>query len=153
MAIAKSKKAAVTQNYGTGRRKSSAARVFLRKGTGKITVNGRALEDYFGRKTHQIIVCQPLELLGIRDKFDLLVTVDGGGHTGQAGAIRLGLARALIEHDEAGVVKGASDEAANENSFRKQLRVAGYVTRDARCVERKKVGLVGARKAKQFSKR
>lgn len=151
MAIAKSKKAAVIQNYGTGRRKSSVARVFLRKGTGKITINGRTLEDYFGRRTHQIIVCQPLELLDLRDKFDLLVTVDGGGHTGQAGAIRLGLARALMEHDEAGSTPVAGE--VNENSFRKQLRGAGYVTRDARCVERKKVGLVGARKAKQFSKR
>ena len=96
MAIAKSKKAAVTQNYGTGRRKSSVARVFLKKGTGQIMINGRSLDNYFGRKTHRIIVCQPLELLGIREKFDLSVTAEGGGHTGQAGAIRLAIARALI---------------------------------------------------------
>lgn len=152
MAIAKSKKSAVKQNYGTGRRKSSVARAFLTKGTGKMTINGETLEKYFGRKTHRIIVCQPFELLNLGDKFDAKITVDGGGHTGQAGAIRLAITRALIEYDLAdnGAVAG---EAANENSFKKQLRAAGYATRDARCVERKKVGLVGARKAKQFSKR
>ncbi|MCD6048064.1 MAG: ribosomal protein [Gammaproteobacteria bacterium] len=153
MAIAKSKKSAVKQNYGTGRRKSSIARAFLSKGTGNITVNGVSLEQYFGRKTHRIIACQPLELLNLSDNFDIKVTVVGGGHTGQAGAIRLAITRALIEYDLADAGNVAGDEAANENSFKKQLRAAGYVTRDARRVERKKVGLVGARKAKQFSKR
>lgn len=153
MAIAKSKKSAAKQNYGTGRRKASVARAFLTKGKGEFLVNGRPLDVYFGRKTHRIIASQPLELLDIRDKFDMNVTVVGGGHTGQAGAIRLAITRALIEFDEAGVTHVPGEEAANENSFRRQLRAAGYVTRDARKVERKKVGLVGARKAKQFSKR
>lgn len=152
MAIAKSKKASLVQNYGTGRRKSSVARVFLRKGQGKMTINGRSLSEYFGRKTHQIIACQPLDLLGLSDQFDVLATVDGGGHTGQAGAIRLGLTRALIELDEAGTSHVPGEEA-NENSYRRQLRRAGYVSRDARVVERKKVGQPKARKKKQFSKR
>ncbi len=153
MAIAKSKKAAVKQNYGTGRRKSSSARAFLKKGNGNIMVNDKPLEEYFGRKTHRIIVCQPLDLLNLRDKFNVKVTVNGGGHTGQAGAIRLAITRALIEYDEAGITTVPGEEAANENSFRKQLRAVGYVTRDARRVERKKVGLHGARKGTQYSKR
>jgi len=129
---------AIQQNYGTGRRKSSTARVFLRKGKGAITVNGRPLDEFFGRETSRMIVRQPLELIEATDKFDVLVTVAGGGITGQAGAIRLGIARALIEYDE---------------SLKSQLRKAGFVTRDAREVERKKVGLHKARRATQFSKR
>ena len=129
---------AITQNYGTGRRKSSAARVFLRKGSGAITVNGKSLDDFFGRETSRMIVRQPLELTQNQDKFDVLVTVEGGGMTGQAGAIRLGIARALVEYDEA---------------LKSPLRRAGFMTRDAREVERKKVGLHKARRATQFSKR
>ncbi|WP_199100381.1 30S ribosomal protein S9 [Dyella sp. ASV21] len=129
---------AIQQNYGTGRRKTSAARVFLRKGKGEITVNGKSLEQFFGRETSRMIVRQPLELIEATDKFDVKVTVAGGGITGQAGAIRLGIARALIEYDE---------------SLKSPLRKAGFVTRDAREVERKKVGLHKARRATQFSKR
>jgi small subunit ribosomal protein S9 len=129
---------AIQQNYGTGRRKSSTARVFLRKGSGAITVNGRPLDQYFGRETARMIVRQPLELTQMSDTFDILVTADGGGTTGQAGAIRLGIARALVEYDE---------------SLRSPLRRAGFMTRDAREVERKKVGLHKARRATQFSKR
>ena len=129
---------AIQQNYGTGRRKTSAARVFLRKGNGQIEVNGKSLDDFFGRETSRMIVRQPLELIEATDKFDVNVTVAGGGITGQAGAIRLGIARALIEYDE---------------SLKSQLRKAGFVTRDAREVERKKVGLHKARRATQFSKR
>ncbi|PJE78533.1 30S ribosomal protein S9 [invertebrate metagenome] len=128
----------VTQNYGTGRRKSSTARVFLRAGTGNITINGRTLEDYFGRETARMIVRQPLELTETTEKFDLKITVAGGGGSGQAGAIRHGIARALVDYNEL---------------FRSPLRKAGYVTRDARAVERKKVGLRKARKRPQFSKR
>ncbi|GIX38180.1 MAG: 30S ribosomal protein S9 [Silanimonas sp.] len=129
---------ALQQNYGTGRRKSSTARVFLRKGTGNITVNGRPLDQFFGRETSRMIVRQPLELTKTTDQFDILVTVEGGGITGQAGAIRLGLARALVEYNEA---------------LKPELRRAGFMTRDAREVERKKVGLHKARRATQFSKR
>jgi len=129
---------AIQQNYGTGRRKTSAARVFLRKGKGDIVVNGKPLDQFFGRETSRMIVRQPLELIEATDKFDVLVTVAGGGITGQAGAIRLGIARALIEYD---------------GSLKSQLRKAGFVTRDAREVERKKVGLHKARRATQFSKR
>jgi small subunit ribosomal protein S9 len=129
---------AIQQNYGTGRRKSSAARVFLRKGNGAITVNGKPLDEFFGRKTSSMIVRQPLELTEMTDKFDIKVTVTGGGMTGQAGAIRLGIARALVEYDE---------------SLKTELRKAGFMTRDAREVERKKVGLHKARRATQFSKR
>ena len=128
----------IQQNYGTGRRKTSAARVFLRKGNGAIEVNGKTLEAFFGRETSRMIVRQPLELTQSADKFDIKVTVAGGGITGQAGAIRLGIARALIEYDE---------------SLKSALRKAGFVTRDAREVERKKVGLHKARRATQFSKR
>ena len=129
---------ATEQFYGTGRRKTSSARVFLRKGSGQITVNRKPLEEFFGRKTAQMIVRQPLELVELSDKFDVNVTVSGGGTTGQAGAIRLGLSRALMEYDE---------------NLRPDLRRAGFVTRDARAVERKKIGLHKARKATQYSKR
>lgn len=129
---------ALQQNYGTGRRKSSTARVFLRKGTGTITVNGRPLDEFFGRETARMIVRQPLELTQSLDKFDIVATASGGGTTGQAGAIRLGIARALVEYDE---------------SLKAELRKAGFMTRDAREVERKKVGLHKARRATQFSKR
>ena len=129
---------AISQNYGTGRRKSSAARVFLRPGKGSITVNEKPLDEFFGRETARMIVRQPLETLKMTDKFDVLVTVAGGGVTGQAGAIRLGISRALVEYDE---------------SLKPTLRKAGFMTRDAREVERKKVGLHGARRRKQFSKR
>ena len=128
----------IQQNYGTGRRKTSAARVFLRKGNGQIVVNGKSLEQFFGRETSCMIVRQPLELTDNTSKFDILVTVAGGGITGQAGAIRLGIARALIEYDE---------------TLKSPLRKAGFVTSDAREVERKKVGLHKARRATQFSKR
>ena len=127
-----------THFYGTGRRKSSTARVFMRPGSGSITVNKRPLDTFFGRKTAQMIVRQPLELMNLVDTFDITVTVAGGGTTGQAGAIRHGLTRALMEYDE---------------SLRPQLRKAGFVTRDSREVERKKVGLRKARKKPQFSKR
>ena len=127
-----------TQYYGTGRRKTSTARVFLKSGTGNITVNNRPLDTFFGRKTAQMIVRQPLELTKLGDKFNVNVTVKGGGTTGQAGAIRHGLTRALMQYDE---------------SLRPALRKAGYVTRDAREVERKKVGLRKARRSTQYSKR
>ena len=129
---------ALQQNYGTGRRKSSAARVFLRPGKGEITVNGKTLDNFFGRETARMIVRQPLELTKTVEQFDILVTADGGGTTGQAGAIRLGIARALVEYDE---------------TLKTTLRRAGFMTRDAREVERKKVGLHKARRATQFSKR
>ena len=129
---------AISQNYGTGRRKSSAARVFLRPGKGSITVNEKPLDEFFGRETARMIVRQPLETLKMTDKFDVLVTVAGGGVTGQAGAIRLGISRALVEYDE---------------SLKPTLRKAGFMTRDAREVERKNVGLHKARRATQFSKR
>jgi small subunit ribosomal protein S9 len=129
---------ALQQNYGTGRRKSSAARVFLRPGKGTITINDKTIEQFFGRETSRMIVRQPLEAVKMTDKFDVLVTVEGGGMTGQAGAIRMGLSRALVEYDE---------------TLKTTLRKAGFMTRDAREVERKKVGLHKARRATQFSKR
>ena len=129
---------AISQNYGTGRRKSSAARVFLRPGKGSITVNEKPLDQFFGRETARMIVRQPLDATKMHDKFDILVTVAGGGITGQAGAIRLGIARALVEYDD---------------TLKPELRKAGFMTRDAREVERKKVGLHKARRATQFSKR
>mgnify|MGYP002632452694 FL=1 len=128
----------VSQYYGTGRRKTSTARVFLKSGGGQITVNKRPLDQYFGREVARMIVRQPLELVELAEKFDVNVTVSGGGSFGQAGAIRHGITRALMEYDE---------------SLRPSLRQAGYVTRDAREVERKKVGLRKARKKPQFSKR
>ena len=128
-----------TQNhYGTGRRKSSAARVSLKLGKGAITVNGRPLDEFFGRKTGVMIVRQPLELVQMTDRFDINVLVEGGGITGQAGAIRHGITRALIDFD---------------SELRKPLRAAGFVTRDAREVERKKVGRRKARRGPQYSKR
>ena len=127
-----------TQFYGTGRRKTSTARVFMKPGSGSITVNDKPLDAFFGRKTAQMIVRQPLELMQVTDRFDVNVTVKGGGTTGQAGAIRHGLTRALMQYDE---------------SLRPALRKAGFVTRDAREVERKKVGLRKARRATQYSKR
>lgn len=127
-----------TQYYGTGRRKTSTARVFLKAGSGEITINKRSIDEYFGREVARMIVKQPLELVEMSEKFDLNVTVAGGGSFGQAGAIRHGITRALMEYDE---------------GLRGQLRAEGYVTRDSREVERKKVGLRKARKKPQFSKR
>jgi small subunit ribosomal protein S9 len=129
---------AITQYYGTGRRKTATARVFISKGTGSISINNRTLDNFFGREVARMIVQQPLELVEMAGKFDLKVTVSGGGSFGQAGAIRHGLTRALIAYDE---------------ELRSPLRKAGFVTRDARAVERKKVGLRKARKRPQYSKR
>ncbi|MGL4827111.1 MAG: 30S ribosomal protein S9 [Vibrionaceae bacterium] len=126
------------QYYGTGRRKSSSARVFIKPGSGNMTINQRSLETYFGRPTARMVVMQPLELVEMVGKLDLYITVTGGGISGQAGAIRHGITRALMEYDE---------------SLRPVLRAAGFVTRDARCVERKKVGLRKARRRPQYSKR
>jgi len=129
---------AVTQYYGTGRRKTSTARVFIKPGEGKISINDRSIDEYFGREVARMIVRQPFGVVDAVDKFDLFVTVKGGGSFGQAGAIRHGIARALINYDE---------------TLKPALRAAGYVTRDSRAVERKKVGLRKARKKPQFSKR
>jgi small subunit ribosomal protein S9 len=128
----------VDHQYGTGRRKTATARVYLKPGKGKITVNERPLDEFFGRETGRMIVRQPLEAVQLTDKFDINVRVDGGGITGQAGAIRHGITRALMEYDE---------------TLRKTLRDAGFVTRDAREVERKKVGRRKARRGPQYSKR
>ena len=125
-------------NYGTGRRKSAVARVFIRKGSGKIVVNGKAVDEFFARETGRMIVRQPLELVGMADAFDIKVNVHGGGESGQAGAVRHGITRALIDYDA---------------NLKSELSKAGLVTRDAREVERKKVGLHKARRRKQFSKR
>lgn len=143
---------ALEQNYGTGRRKTATARIFLRKGTGIIQINGRTLENYFGRETAQMIVNQPLEVVDQMGKFDITVTVSGGGSSGQAGAVRHGISRALIGYDESTTVN-TDDDAGNDVSFRRLLRRAGLVTRDARKVERKKVGRHKARKGTQYSKR
>jgi small subunit ribosomal protein S9 len=129
---------AATPHYGTGRRKTAAARVYVKPGTGRITINERPLDEFFGRETGRMIVRQPLELVQLTGKFDITVHVAGGGITGQAGAIRHGITRALIEYDE---------------SLRRPLRAAGFVTRDAREVERKKVGRRKARRGPQYSKR
>lgn len=126
------------RNYGTGRRKTSTARVFLSQGSGNITVNGKPLDEYFGRETSRMVVRQPLELLDIANKFDIYITVKGGGINGQAGAIRHGITRALIDSDD---------------TLKPALKEAGFVTRDARQVERKKLGLRKARKRSQYSKR
>ena len=128
----------VAQNYGTGRRKTSTARVFIKPGSGNISINGRSIEEFFGRETLRMIVRQPLMVAESSDRFDIKITVEGGGISGQAGAIRHGLTRALMDYDE---------------TLRPSLRKAGYVTRDARKVERKKVGLRKARKRPQYSKR
>ena len=125
-------------NYGTGRRKTAAARVFISSGTGRILVNSQPLDEFFGRETARMVVRQPLQVADLADKLDLKVTVRGGGNTCQAGAIRHGIARALVEYDE---------------TLRGPMRQAGFLTRDARAVERKKVGLRKARKRPQFSKR
>lgn len=125
-------------NYGTGRRKSSVARVFIKKGTGQIIVNGKAIDAYFGRQTSIMIAKQPLLLTNNGEAFDIKVNVHGGGESGLAGALRLGITRALIDYDA---------------TLKPELSRAGFVTRDAREVERKKVGLHGARRRKQFSKR
>lgn len=125
-------------NYGTGRRKSSVARVFIKRGSGKIVINGRSLNEYFHRETGRMVVMQPLELTQNVETFDVMVNVRGGGETGQAGAVRHGITRALIDYD---------------SGLKAQLSAAGFVTRDAREVERKKVGLRKARRRKQFSKR
>jgi small subunit ribosomal protein S9 len=127
-----------TQYYGTGRRKTSAARVFLKSGSGSITVNDRSLDTYFGREVARMIVRQPFEVVDMTEKFDVNISVAGGGSFGQAGAIRHGIARALVQYDE---------------NLRPSLRKAGFLTRDARQVERKKIGLHKARKRPQFSKR
>lgn len=145
--------AALEQHYATGRRKTSTARVFLRPGKGNITVNGRSLDEYFGRETARMVVKQPLEAVNMTDKFDFLVTVTGGGIGGQAGAIRHGITRALIAYDEKDDVAGDEGEGEGDASFRRILRSKGYVTRDARKVERKKVGRHKARKSVQYSKR
>ena len=129
---------AVEQYYGTGRRKSSSARVYLTAGKGAITINKKTIEDYFGRETSRMVVRQPLKTVDLMEKFDINVNVSGGGPSGQAGAIRLGITRALLKYDE---------------TFRAALRGEGFVTRDAREVERKKVGLRKARRGVQFSKR
>lgn len=129
---------AENQYYGTGRRKSSSARVFIKPGSGNIIINQRSLDQYFGRETARMIVRQPLELVEMSDKLDMYITVKGGGISGQAGAIRHGITRALMEYDE---------------GLRSELRKAGFVTRDARKVERKKVGLRKARRRPQYSKR
>lgn len=144
---------ALEQNYGTGRRKTATARVFLRKGTGIIQVNGRTLENYFGRETAQMVVNQPLEIVDQIGRFDISVTVSGGGSSGQAGAVRHGISRALINYDESTTTVNTDDAAGNDLSFRRLLRRAGLVTRDARKVERKKVGRHKARKGTQYSKR
>lgn len=138
------------QYYGTGRRKSSSARVFLRAGKGQIIVNDRKLEEYFGRETSCMLVRQPLEVLEQLKKFDVYATVAGGGISGQAGAIRLGIARALVQYDEQDM---AADAEARPDSSRRKLRASGLLTRDSRRVERKKVGLHKARRATQYSKR
>ncbi len=128
----------VAQNYGTGRRKTSTARVFIKPGSGNISINGRSIDQFFGRDTLRMIVRQPLVVADSTDRFDINITVKGGGSSGQAGAIRHGLTRALMDYDE---------------TLRPAMRKEGYVTRDARKVERKKVGLRKARKRPQFSKR
>ncbi len=154
------------QYYGTGRRKTSTARVFITKGTGNISINNSTIEEYFGRPTARMTVRQPLELLDLSKKFDINVTVKGGGIMGQAAAIRHGLTRALMKYDEVKLPAKTSTEEEGEgseggkggkgegiSSFRRILRKAGYVTRDSREVERKKVGLHKARKRPQYSKR
>ena len=129
---------AVEQKYGTGRRKTASARVFLKPGSGEITINDRSVEQYFGRETSRMLVRQPLEVTDSVGRFDFKITVAGGGPSGQAGAIRHGISRALMDYDEA---------------LRPALRAAGLVTRDAREVERKKVGFHKARRGTQYSKR
>jgi small subunit ribosomal protein S9 len=158
-----------SHHYGTGRRKTSTARVFLKRGNGNIVINRKSLDDYFGRPTARMVVRQPLELVGLADRFDVLVNVEGGGIMGQAGAIRHGITRALMAYDEEKNPLTRDQEASGSDadesaakaenfvnppsSFRHILRKAGFVTRDPRKVERKKVGLHKARKRPQYSKR
>lgn len=137
--------------YGTGRRKTSTARVFLKPGKGNITINDKSLDTYFGRETARMIVRQPLEATDLQVKFDVVVTVDGGGMNGQAGAIRHGIARALLQYEQDET--GGDESGSGDTTIRKALRRAGYLTRDAREVERKKVGRHKARKGTQYSKR
>lgn len=141
---------ATNQSYATGRRKTSCARVFLRPGKGQIIVNNLPLDRYFSRDTSRMLVCQPLVRLNISEQFDIYVTVCGGGMSGQAGAIRHGISHALVAYEIAGNLVDSPDGIG---PWKRALRQAGFVTRDPRMVERKKVGLVKARKAKQFSKR
>lgn len=154
-----SKSTAVKYFYGTGRRKSSTARVFLKVGTGNITINTLSVEKYFGRSTARMVVHQALQAVNMTDRIDLKITVCGGGDMGQAGAIRHGITRALIKYDEEFVGKNVANESGEEfasirdNSFRIILRKVGFVTRDSRKVERKKVGHRKARKKEQYSKR
>ena len=136
------------QHYGTGRRKSSTARVFIKPGKGDVVINTRSLDEYFGRETDRMVVRQPLEAVDMTGKFDIYITVRGGGSSGQAGAIRLGITRALIQYDEDGIT-----EEGGAMGLRRLLRSKGYVTRDSRKVERKKVGYRKARRSPQFSKR
>ncbi len=146
--------AAIKSIYGTGRRKTSTARVFLKKGKGAIIINDRTLDEYFGRETARMIVRQPLIASDMLTSFDVHVTVTGGGINGQAGAIRHGIARALVKYDEGDSEAGeAGSASAGENTMRKIMRREGYMTRDAREVERKKVGKHKARKGTQYSKR
>ena len=149
---------AQTQYYGTGRRKDAAARVFLRPGKGEISVNKKSLDEYFGRETARMIVRQPLELLDISNKFDFYITVSGGGKSGQAGAIRHGITRALVSYEKDQMKTSSEDDSGDEGGagngeWHQALRQAGFVTRDARKVERKKVGRHKARRGVQFSKR
>lgn len=153
----------VEQYYGTGRRKSAVARVFIQRGNGEITINNRSLEEYFGgRKAAHMIVRQPLECVNMANQFNIRIRVEGSGPMGQASAIRHGITRALMNYDESGIQTNQSfqeedsSEGGNQSgpqTFRQLLRKSGFVTRDARCVERKKVGHRKARKVEQYSKR
>lgn len=138
------------QYYGTGRRKTSIAKVFMHSGNGKITVNCKPLEEYFGRETSRMVVRQPLVIADMLHKFDFVITVRGGGDSSQAGAIRLGVAHALLDYDQKTTTKSSPDE---KTELHKLLRTAGLLTRDARIVERKKVGRHKARRGTQYSKR
>ncbi|MDF1654190.1 MAG: 30S ribosomal protein S9 [Coxiellaceae bacterium] len=145
--------AAVQQYVATGRRKTSAARVFLRPGKGAMTVNGKSLEEFFGRETARMVVMQPMIAVDATNQFDAHITVKGGGISGQAGAIRHGITRALIAFEQARLQGESDEEGGSGGTWHRALRKAGYVTRDPRMVERKKVGRHKARKGTQFSKR
>jgi small subunit ribosomal protein S9 len=151
--------ATVNQNLGTGRRKTATARVFLRPGKGTIIVNNKALDEFFGRETARMVVLQPLQVVDVVNNFDVYVTVKGGGISGQAGAIRHGITRALIDYERENMMHGQKDDdedgdgGNNNGEWHKMLRKEGYVTRDPRAVERKKVGRHKARKSIQYSKR
>jgi small subunit ribosomal protein S9 len=142
---------AIEFNYSTGRRKTSSARIYLQRGSGKIEVNKKPLDSYFGRETSRMIVRQPLVAINSLNDFDIKAFVEGGGNSGQAGAIRLGITQALLKYQEGEDGDGSAE--GGQGAWRKIMRKAGFVTRDPRCVERKKVGLRKARKAVQFSKR